>query len=263
MHRNANVCTAVCRKTFMQNEFPGVRHVVMDEAHNYEDPNPEESWYAKAKEVVRQHDPKNPGRLLIFMDERQLDHRFRTGMPAKHMQQPEFPLKAVIRNSRKIFKYTLKCLGQQESSIKEILFLGHDFEGENVATRYYTSSKQSQSDVLTKTVKDLLDEGYRPRDLAVLFSKVDLIPNNLSFGSCLIGTAKENSLDRLVVSTVNKYSGLDRPVVVLVDLECTLPYGRILHAFQYSAQTRAMVKLVIIRCEICKRRIKHHQVINK
>lgn len=248
----------------MQIEFPEVRHVVMDEAHNYQDPNSEESWYAKAKEIVRQHDPKNPGRLLIFMDERQLDHRFRTGMPAKHMQQPEFSLTAVIRNSRKIFNYTLKCLGQHGSSVKENLFLGHDFEGENVAIRYYTSRKQSQSNVLTKTVKDLLDEGYRPRDLAILFSKGDVIPNDLSFGSsCLIGSAKENSSDRLIVSTVNKYSGLDRPVVVLVDLECSLPYGRILHSFQYSGQTRAMVKLVIIRCEICKRVIKNHKVISR
>lgn len=259
MHRNANVCNAVCRQTFMQNEFPEVRHVVMDEAHNYEEPNPAESWYAKGKEVVRQHDAKNPGYLWIFMDERQLDHRFRTGMPAKHMQQPQFHLKAVIRNSGKIFKYSLKCLRQQGSSIKDNLFLGHDFDGENVTVSPYTSSKQSQSDFLTKIVRDLLDKGYRPRDLAVLFAKSDVIPPNLSFGSsCLIGTAKENSSDKLVVSTVIKYSGLDRPVVVLVDLECSLPYGRILTSFQYSAQTRAMVKLVIIRCQRCRKIIKDH-----
>ena len=180
-------------------------------------------------------------------------------MPPENKQHPEFRLKRVIRNSGKIFKYTLKRHGQQGGIINDDLFLGHDFEGENVATRYYTS-KQSQSDVLTKTVRRLLDEGYRPRDLAVLFSKGDVIPNDLSFGSdCLIGTAKENSSDRLVLSTVNKYSGLDRPVVVLVDLECTLPYGRILHSFQYSGQTRAMVKLVIIRCEICRKMVKDQQ----
>ena len=133
------------------------------------------------------------------------------------------------------------------------LFLGHDFEGENVTIRPYRSCKQSQSDVLTKTVRDLLDEGYRPRDVAVLFCESDVIPRNLSFGSsCLIGAVEENSSHKLFLSTVSKYSGLDRPVIVLVDLECSLPDGCILHSLQYSAQTRAMVKLVIIRCEICK-----------
>ena len=239
----------------MQNQFREARHVIMDEAHNYEQPDPKQGWYEKGREIVRRHDPENPGYLWIFTDEEQRDHCFRTGMPHEDRQQPEFRLKCVIRNSGKIFKYTLKRFGQQGGIIKDDLFLGHDFEGENVAFRQYTSSKQSQLDVLTKTVRDLLNEGYRPRDLAVLFSKSDVIPNNLSFGSsCLIGTARENSSDKLIVSTVNKYSGLDRPVVVLVDLECSLPYGRILRSFQYSAQTRAMVKLVIIRCEICKKR---------
>ena len=261
MHRNAKVCNAVCRQTFMQNEFPEVRHVVMDEAHNYEEPNPEESWYAKGKEIVRQHDAKNPGFLWIFMDERQLDHGFRTGMPAEHMQVPEFHLKAVIRNSGKIFKYTLKRLGHEGRGIKDNLFLGHDFDGEDVAFRQYTSGKQSQSDVVNKTVKDLLHQGYRHRDLAVLFSKTNAIPDDLSFGPfCRIVSAKENSSDDLVVSTVKKYSGLDRPVVILVDIECSVPYRRILPSFQYSAQTRAMIKLVIIRCQHCRKTIKDHKV---
>lgn len=254
MHREKKVCSAVCRQTFMRNQFPEVCHVIMDEAHHYEQPDPRQiSWHQKGRQIVRQHDPENPGYLWIFTDEEQRNHSFRTGMPPEYLQWPEFRFKFVIRNSGAIFKYTLRPLGQQGSKVKDDLFIGHDFEGEKVAVRHYTSSKESQSDVLTKTVGALLREGYRPRDLAVLFSKGDLIPSNLSFGSdCPIGTAKENSSYELVVSTVNKYSGLDRPVVVLVDLECSLPYRRILHSFQYSAQTRAMVKLVIIRCEVCK-----------
>ena len=192
-----------------------------------------EPWYIKVKRVVRQHDAKNPGYLWIFMNETEWDHSCIGGVP---LEPPQFHS------------------GQRRSSIKDESLLGHDFDGEDVSVLSYTSSKESQSDVLTKTVRGLLDEGYRPRDLAILFSKGDVIPNDLSFGSsCLIGSAKENSSDRLIVSTVNKYSGLDRPVVVLVDLECSLPYGRILHSFQYSGQTRAMVKLVIIRCEKCKK----------
>lgn len=239
----------------MQDKFPEARHVIMDEAHNYRQPDPRQSWHQKGRQIVRQHDWENPGYLWIFTDEEQRDHSFRTGMPPENMQQPEFRLKFVIRNSGKIFRYTLKRRGQQGSKIKDDLFIGHDFEGEKVSLRHYISTKESQLAVLTETVSGLLHEGYRPRDLAVLFSKGDLIPSNLSFGSdCRIGTAKENSSCELVVSSVNKYSGLDRPVVVLVDLECSLPYKRILHSFQYSAQTRAMVKLVIIRCENCKER---------
>ena len=51
----------------------------------------------------------------------------------------------------------------------------------------------------------------------MLFSKKDCIPDH-SFGFPYC-SATENSSDKLVVRTVRKFSGLEKPVVVLVDIE--------------------------------------------
>ena len=67
----------------------------------------------------------------------------------------------------------------------------------------------------------------------MLFSKKDCIPDH-SFGSYC--SATENSSDKLVVSTVRKYSGVERPVVVLVDIECSIPEGCSMHPLLYCAQ---------------------------
>lgn len=74
---------------------------------------------------------------------------------------------------------------------------------------------------------------YGPRDVAVLFSKKDCIPDH-SFGFPYC-SATENSSDKLVVSTVRKFSGLEKPVVVLVDIECCIPEGCSMHPLLYCA----------------------------
>lgn len=94
-----------------------------------------------------------------------------------------------------------------------------------------------------------MNNGYSHGDIAVLFLKKERIPfDDLSVA--LNGSpwtpAEGNDLDVIVVSTVLKYSGLDRPVLVLVDVDETL-YRRQVHPFLFSAVTRAMVKLIIIQ----------------
>ena len=237
----------------MEHSFPEARHVVMDEVHNYEQPNPKESWYQKAQQIVRQHDPNNPGYLWFFTDNFQRDHSYPTGMPPEHQQKPDFTLKTVIRNSEKIFKHAKKYLGLTENAFKDSLVLGHDFKGEDVKVIHYSKSKKSQTEVLNTTFSQLFKEGYVASDIAVLLATKGCIPDRLISELCVpTCTARENSSNKVVVSSVNKFSGLERPVVVLVDLECSLPYGRKQNPFLFSAVTRAMVKLIIIRCQTCR-----------
>lgn len=236
----------------MKHSFPKARHVVMDEVHNYKQPNPRESWYQKARQIVRQHDPNNPGYLWLFTDKYQRDHGYPTGMPSEHQQRPEFTLKTVIRNSEQIFKHAKKYLALTESAFNDSLVLGHDFKGENVRVIRYSKSKTSQTKVLNTTFSQLFKEGYVASDIAVLLAKQDCIPERLLKELCVrTCTARDNSSSNVVVSTVNKFSGLERPVVVLVDLECSIPYGRKQAPFLFCAVTRAMVKLIIIRCQKC------------
>ena len=248
MHSEYDVCKAVCRQTFVKRPFPEVRHVILDEAHNYEQPGGT-SWLHKARQIVRQHDRRRPGYLWVFTDSHQLNHIFNTGMPTEDLQQPEFLLKSVIRNSGEVFEYTKKHLTPQTGIVQHYPALGHDFKGEKVSVRHYTSKSQLQ--FLHEIIRGLIEEGYELRDIAVLFSKRDCIPDR-SFGYPYC-SATGNSSDKVVLSTVRKYSGLERPVVVVVDLECSLPEGCNMRPFQYCAQTRAMVKLIIVRCDKCKR----------
>ena len=251
MHRECDVCQAVCRQTFVWSAFPQVRHVILDEVHNYEQPKKGRSWFQKARQIVRQHDRRNPGYLWMFTDEHQRNHKFNTGMPPKHVQKPEFRLKTVIRNSGEIFEHAKMHLTLEGGSVQDHPTLGHNFMGEKVSFKSYGSSSTSQLQVLNETIEELIKDGYGPRDIAVLFSKSNCIPER-SFGqNCC--SATENSSDKLVISTVRKYSGLERPVVVLVDLERSIPEGCNMRPFLYCAQTRAMVKLVVIRGQTCEK----------
>lgn len=250
--RKSKLCNAVTRTTFMEHPFPEARHVVMDEVHNCEQPDPRESWYQKARQIVRQHNPDNPGYLWLFADKCQTDHTFPTGMPPEAQQQPSFRLSKVIRNSGKIFNYSNKYLSKAD--VKGTLVLGHDFEGENVEDMQYSKSRTvAQSDVLNEIFPALFKEGYIYRDVAVLFAKQDFISERLlgdvNVPTC---TARGNNSDKVVISTVNKYSGLERPIVILFDLDSSVPHRRIRDCFIYSAVTRAMVKLIIIRCQHCR-----------
>lgn len=232
----------------MLHQFPKVRHVIMDEAHNYEVPKHKAPafLYQKARDLVRQHNPDQPGYLWVFTDKCQSNHSFTTGLPGDTQQKPQFRLKKVIRNSKKIFNHAKKYLTSDVGDLPE---MGHDFDGEGVECIAYSTRDKSQLDIVTETIHNLLREGYLARDIAVLFKEQDCVPTNLStklsMSTC---TAEDNNSDCIVASTVLKYSGLERPVVVLVDVEDSIPWRRKRDPWIYSAVTRAMVKLVIIRC---------------
>lgn len=248
--RRSCSCQAVCRQTFLERTFPGVKHVIMDEVHNYEQPSGTESWYEKAKRIVRHHDPCRPGYLWFFIDLCQKSHQFPSGIPDEGEQQPQFWLHRVIRNSEEIFRCAKDFIGHNASKVE--FEIGHDFKGEKLRLIPYSPSKKSQIEVLKENLGKLLEEGYSRGDIAVLFLKKDRIPPDTELSVALNGSpwtsADQNHSDEIVISSVLKYSGLDRPVLVLVDVHHPL-YNRQTKPFLYGAITRAMVKLVIIYCE--------------
>lgn len=76
-----------------------------------------------------------------------------------------------------------------------------------------------------------------------------VIPSNLEFELSLgrIAKATRNDADCLVVSTFHKYSGLKRPVVILVNVASDCP--RRGKNAMYCCATRAMVKLIVLTQE--------------
>lgn len=248
---DSNVCHVVSRQVFEKEKFPEVKHVVMDEAHNYEVSQefrsssfPEDVLFQKARSLVRQRDPSQPGYLWIFTDKCQTNHTFPSGLPAETLQKPCFRLKKVIRNSKEIFQHAKRYL--TEENVGDALEMGHDYTGEKVQViPFQASGENSLVDKVNEVIQNLFDDGYRNSDIAVLFKKNDCIPK-VGLNETAVSAEQNNSND-LVVSTVLKYSGLERPVVVLVDIEDMIPWGRMRDPFIYCAVTRAMVKLVIIR----------------
>ena len=199
---------------------------------------------------MRQHDPDRPGHLWCFIDICQKSHDFPSGIPDESQQRPHFRLKKVIRNSTKIFKHAKKYLVDDDS--KDKVEIGHDFDGDDVWLISYSRSETTELDVLQTTLCQLLKEGYSERDIAVLFLKNDKIPSEDELSAKLNDLswrpAKDNDSENIVISTVLKYSGLERPVVVLVNVHRPL-FRRQTDSFIYGAVTRAMVKLVVIRCK--------------
>lgn len=89
-----------------------------------------------------------------------------------------------------------------------------------------------------------MKEGYREGDIVILFKKKDCILCFFFYYKFVI----ENSLEFIVVSFVFKYSGLERFVVVFVDIDDGIIWGCKKKFFIYGVVIRGMVKLVIIWC---------------
>ena len=268
--RREDVCHPVCRKAFMDpcESFSEIKHVIMDEVQSFrlEDGD----WLEKARKIVGQHletdvdryaDVNPPhvsepcvqesedrqGSLTLFIDEEQCSHSFSTGLPPEKKRRPVFTLNKVIRNSKKIFDYSKRFLSSNSRYDPEI---GHDFEGEKEAHLKYKPGKQI--DALKDVLQDLLKQGYQPGAIAILFEKEESIPDRLSLPFQLnlptIVGAEENHSGNVVVSTIRKYGGLDRPVSILVDLVASAgsTFGYNKRGSLYSATTRGMVKLICL-----------------
>ena len=246
--RRAEVCECVCRRSFMKpdRDFSEVKHVIMDEVQNFRAEDGD--WLQKARGLVAAppDDPdRDPGYLWLFIDNDQINHRYATGIPSEEKQIQDFRLKRVIRNSERIFDHSKTFLPPRA---RNKIVLGHDFRGDKVKHVLYSGGKPFQLRCLKGVLKNLLAEGYSKGEIAVLFGKEVCIPMDLSnkLNIPVIVDSEKNNSNHLVVSTIRMYSGLERPAVVLVDLDESLPYGSLPSRSKYCAVTRAMVKLVIV-----------------
>ena len=176
LFRKADVCQCVCRKTFMTCEFPDVKHVIMDEVQNFRAEDGD--WLREARRLVRSGGrEKDPGYLWLFIDNSQLNHAFESGIPIEIWQVPHFRLKKVIRNSKRIFDYSMKF---RPDGAKSKIELGHDFRGYKVKREEY-SEGESKHICLQRVLKALFTEGFSEGDITVLYGKEDAEYPQVSF----------------------------------------------------------------------------------
>lgn len=254
----------------MSEKFTSIRHVILDEVQAFRDEDGD--WLEKARRLVRQHashceskyssyDPfdtnsetdagccsggdDDPGYLWCFIDRNQINHIFRTGIPGSFKQMSR--LTKVIRNSINIFDFAKGFLN--DDNAKSQLSIGHDFDGEVVRLVRYQEGQQTNK--LIKELKLLFKEGYSKGDVAILFEKDESIPVmtkaeiSVQFHVPVLD-ATFNDSECIVLSTFRKYSGLERPVVIAVDIIASLTKYGLPKPSIYCAATRAMVKLVYL-----------------
>ena len=311
-----DICECYCRQTFMNNTFPEVKHVILDEVQSFRQEDGD--WLEKARNLVRQHcsdsgegsgrfpfpddsdsdsvasldsdstpdatlgadsdqhtsvDPNSdsssdsdsvddlgpashssrcygndPGFLWLFIDRNQVNHRFRTGIPAPIAQNPSFTLSKVIRNSKNICSCAKKFL---KEGVAAQIEMGHDFEGEQSHVKRYPTGQQISA--LKQQLHKLFEEGYSEGDIAILYGKADVIPNidPSQLGLNWFDDAEKNDSRHVVLSTFRMYSGLERPVAILIDImaaSSASPYI-LMGASFYCAVTRAMIKVIVLEEE--------------
>ena len=214
-----------------------------------------------------------PGYLWCFIDKCQGIYKSKTAIPEKLPHT--FILNKVIRNSKQIFNHAKKFLDgriwpHQESARsrrwrqlipddplmmlaveclrqEKLVTIGHDFEGERSVEVEYSKGKRIAC--LTEVLKLLLKEGYSKGDIAVLCLTKPLEDNELKQLQefTLTVNAEKNDEDNIVLSTVEEYGGLERPVVIIVREPLNSSREMRLNRLNYCAATRAMGKVITLK----------------
>lgn len=245
---NLDLCRTISRKKFVkayavQESLAKVKHVIMDGLENFREEDQESrcSWLDKGRRIVSKN--SNCGYLWLFFDDKQINHDLHSGMPDERERVPLKSLTKVVRNSQCIMKYASKH--HENGTIP--FEMGHDFKGDHVEERSYREGCQIST--LREVIESLYSEGYNAGDIAILYGYKKAIPPNLEFELSLERKVKATCNDEnfLVVSTFHKYSGLERPVVILVNVASDCP-ERGKNAM-YCCATRAMVKLIVLTQE--------------
>ncbi|XP_015263470.1 PREDICTED: schlafen family member 13-like [Gekko japonicus] len=223
------VSCAVTRATFMKEEFPNVKHIVMDEAQNFRvEHGP---WYKKARNIVRR-DPNTLGIFWIFLDYFQMSHPFDSGLPPLLRQYPRGYLTKGVRNASTIYEVVkaemenivnAKRLDIPYPQLGELL--GRACCGNFMAGRYHIKREMEVREIacyVARHCRSYLDAGYSQKDIAILCSTKEITSNyqrplveemrklrlDVSFVQ-----ANEILTDKIVLDSIRRFSGLERTIV--------------------------------------------------
>lgn len=247
----------------MEGSFRQIRHVILDEVQNF--PAEDGDWLEEARKLVRQHiecestlddytsDNENdgPGYLWCFMDKGQRIYKSKASRSGPLPQT--FILNKVIRNSKRIFNHAEQYRDERiwprshsVTSKRKSVTIGHDFDGELTEIGY---SEGERIVCLIEVLKSLLKEGYSEGDIAVLCFNQPLggyeREQFLQEFPSTVNAERNDDDNNIVLSTVDEYGGLERPLVILVSRSfqsLRMWFSRV----YYCAVTRGMVKVIIV-----------------
>ncbi|XP_051035957.1 protein SLFN14 isoform X2 [Phodopus roborovskii] len=243
-------CQVVTQRTFMREEFPKIKHIVMDEIEDfcmrYSD------WYMKAKSITH---PKvkgaaseniHHGILWLFLDPFQTCYADVSGLPAPSAQ---FPRKVITNKIHcaveiaNVMKEEMKRI--QESPPCNIspdmlaMFQEAPYE-EAICAQALPGVCEIKANLTLEQIANyvvekchsLFHHGYLPKDIAVLYRREDrgrykdvLLGMAQGTTEVAFSSAADVCSDGIVLDSVQQFSGMVRNIVFGLSPECMQSEG--------------------------------------
>lgn len=209
--------------------------VVVDEGQDFRS-----EWWEVLPWLLR--DPVN-GILYIFYDNNQRIYRDRSSIP---IPGAPFLLDENCRNTRSIFKVVQRFY----SGSDKIFSLGP--HGLPVEIIEYSNPRQGE-DLLRRLLHRLIiEDGFRAEEIAVLsaIGKDRSSVLNQRFGNFVLVDRPNLSSGEIFATTVRRFKGLERPVIVLCEVDARIAPEEI-DTLLYVGTSRARTYLVILYGNDC------------
>ncbi|ERE67492.1 schlafen family member 14-like protein [Cricetulus griseus] len=244
-------CQIVTQRTFMREEFPKIKHIVMDETEDfcrrYDD------WYMKAKSITH---PKvkgaasenlHHGILWLFLDPFQTHHADVSGLPALSAQFP-----------RKVITNEIHCAVEIANVMKEEMKRIQESPPPNISPDILAMFQEAPyeeamcaqalpgvceikanltleqiANYVAEKCHSLFHEGYLPKDIAILYRRED----RRQYKDVLLRTMVQRTTevafssaadvcsDGIVLDSVQQFSGMVRNIVFGLSPECMQSEG--------------------------------------
>ncbi|NXL87648.1 SLN13 protein, partial [Alectura lathami] len=225
-----NICQAVTRVAFLRKNYSDVKHIIIDEAQNFQDG--EGDWYNKALHLTSSPHLPEPGFLWIFLDYLQTTHCFETGLPEPTRHDPVESLTKVVRNANSIYHYlknmmeeiventTLNIPQERLQWLLRTTTCAHGVQGHleivckrdrNEIARYvaehcceYLKRGYSEKDITILCYRDDEVRTYH----GILTSELRSLKSNMS-----LGKMNEELEEHTILDSFRRFSGLERIIV--------------------------------------------------
>ncbi|NXJ82059.1 SLN13 protein, partial [Trogon melanurus] len=228
--RQKNICRAVTREAFLRGSFDDVKHIVMDEAQNFQQDDGD--WYEKALSLTSSLHLPEPGFFWIFLDYLQTSHIFETGLPEARWHNPIESLTKVVRNANSIYSYlkekmeanvknsTLNIPRERLERLLRETTCPHDVQGST--EEVHKGSRIEIAKYVAEHCRVYLREGYSEKDITVLcytdmeareYSKMLAVYLKRAKANVSLVRMEEGPGEHAVLDTVHRFSGLERSIV--------------------------------------------------
>ncbi|NXN32767.1 SLN13 protein, partial [Nycticryphes semicollaris] len=229
--RQKDICQAVTRVSFLKISFDYVKHIIIDEAQNFQDG--EGDWYNKALALTSSPGLPEPGFFWIFLDYLQTSHCFPTGLPEARWHDPVESLTKVVRNANDIYSYLIQ---KMETIVKHSTL---NIPRERLANLLHRTTcaraVKGHIEIVTKLrdrgeiakyvaehCRMYLKKGYSAKDIAVLCYRDEevqayrgILASEMkkSKPSVSLRNTEEGLEEQAILDSVRRFSGLERSIV--------------------------------------------------